>query len=540
MTNSLSIRNPEPLKTSNKATLSVEVDSQGVSPLVLVVPLGEGSDALMKPSEFRDKLKISVAKAEGAKAALDAKLSSPDRRVDATKPNRGLITLTRMNPSEQARFCVLLSNFTTNAAAGSAKLQLEDKDQKALADKTVTISDAKPRITKFVSTQYIFVKGTTPILSWETSPPGPSRLWRLSDNTEIAPKQPGGQEAEAKAGDRNFTRYRLDAMQGQAVTDSRILTLFSYARTQVRSYIAPGNEPALGLSGAEILGIYNYRNRLYAVVRNADPEKGASIWRSDIGFDPESWFPLTFERNGKKTPIMIPADAAARPGVVFDDKLYFMGGSSYDANLPGAEVGYFHFEANTWVDGEAVREEAWPKDDMPARMGHALLASPDGRRLWVAGGYNGDGGALNDVWVYDKDAAKWQKYQAAWEPRCLFGATFAGPNRQQLFIAGGFDSPGGYPTYDDIWRCDTTATNPVWSKLNYNLRRDPKNRIKQYSGCALAPLGEKVYALAAYRDVGEGATPFLVRINFANNEWVTGPPEDVGSDWVTETLDCYR
>ncbi|MGH7121739.1 MAG: hypothetical protein ACREFP_22570, partial [Acetobacteraceae bacterium] len=151
MTNSLSIRNPEPLKTSNKATLSVEVDSQGVSPLVLVVPLGEGSDALMKPSEFRDKLKISVAKAEGAKAALDAKLSSPDRRVDATKPNRGLITLTRMNPSEQARFCVLLSNFTTNAAAGSAKLQLEDKDQKALADKTVTISDAKPRITKFVS-----------------------------------------------------------------------------------------------------------------------------------------------------------------------------------------------------------------------------------------------------------------------------------------------------------------------------------------------------------------------------------------------------
>lgn len=538
MTATLEIRNPEPLKTGSKAALSVELDTQGDSQLFMIVPLGDGGGALMTPGEFTGKLQLSIAKADGAQPTPDARFGSPERRVDSANKSRGIIQLARRKPSLRERFCVLFEDFTTNAAAGSAELRLEDKDQKSLAARSVTIAGAQPRIIRFVSTAYNLLSGEEATLSWEISPPGGIRLRRLSDDADIKPEA-GGQTAKVEAGTGDFTRYRLDAMAGEKVTDSRVLTLFSYDYTRVRSYAGPGNQPDLGLSCAEILGVYNRRNRLYAVVRDADPQKGASIWSSDIGFDPSSWRPLTVERNGKPTPVMIPAEAATRPGVVFDDKLYFMGGSSYDANLPGTDVGYYHFEASTWVDGEAVRKEAWP-EDLTARMGHGLLASPDGSRLWVLGGYNGDGGALNDVWAYDKATAKWQRHPALWEPRCLFGATFAGPGRRELWIAGGFDSPGGYPTYDDIWHCDTTATNLAWSKLDYPLSRDPGNRIKQYRGCALAALGDGIYALAAYHDVDQGLRNFGLPIGFSNNRWIAGQPDEVGSDWVTGALDCYR
>lgn len=546
MTHALSIRNPEPLKTASKATLSVEVDTQGVSPLFLVVPLGAGAGALMTQGEFKDKLEISVAKADGAGDEPDADAGSSDKQVDPAKPDRGTIRIMRSDASTPARFCILLEDFTTNAAAGSAELHLEDMNRTSLAKTTVTISGARPRIMSFVSTKYDALTGKEITLSWEISPAGGAKLWRLLDNKEILP-EPGGKTAKVRAGADGFTRYRLDAMLGQEVTDSRVLTLFSYDHTQVKSSDSPGSDADLGLGRAEILGIYNHRNRLYAAIRDADPQKGTSIWLSDIGFDSESWRPLTVERNGKQIPIMIPAAAAARPGVVFDNKLYFMGGSSYDANLPGTEVGYFHFEANTWVDGDAVREETWPKD-MPARMGHALLASPDDSQLWVVGGYNGDGGAMNDVWVYDKNTGKWARHQASWEPRCLFGATFAGTEKkqdgtvkkQELWIAGGFDSPGGYPTYDDIWHCDTSQAKLTWEKLKSPLRRGPNPRIKQYCGCALAALGDQIYAFAAYSDVGEGLTKTVIRISFANNQWLREDLSNVGSDWVTGALDCYR
>lgn len=547
MTTKLELRNTEPFLTGKRHSLGVEVvDTKGVSPLFLVVPLGDGAGALMTESEFKN-VTLKVAKAAGAKKSPDVELSSDYRGIDSANRNRGTIEFVRRFSSRQESFCILLENFTTNAAAGSATLSLQDKNGTSLADdKDVVIAGAKPQIKSFVSTKYNALSGTEVILSWEISPPGGHRLRQLPDMTVIPDSGP--QQAKVMAGGAkkagrsdDFTCYQLEAMLGEVVTDSRLLTLYHYKRTQVDTDRGPGDHKDLGLSCGEILGIYKRLGRLYAVVRDADSVKGASIWWSVNGFDPASWQPLTVERNKKPVPIMIPADAAARPGVVFDDKLYFMGGSSYDANCPGADVGYFSFEANTWVDGEAVREETWPRD-MPARMGHGLLASPDGRQLWVIGGYNGDGGALNDIWVYAGSGWTQKQCQGTWwQPRCLFGATFAGPGRRELWIAGGFDSPGGYPTYDDLWRCDATETNLTWRKLDYPLRRDADNKTRQYCGCALATLGDQICALAAYHDVeGGGSLNYMTRISFANNQWRKGDEDRIGSDWVGGELDCYR
>jgi hypothetical protein len=523
MTTSLSVRNPDPLKTGNKQSLSVEVQTDQVSSLFLNLPLGDGKGALMTQAEF-NKANIKVQKADPKRGTLDA---TPGAKRIASG-NVGEFNVTRRRPANQEDFCILIEGFATNTnnAAGPVKLGLKDRDQNELASTTVGVIDAKPQIVSFVSDKYNALSGNKATLSWEIKPPGALRLRRLPD-TEIA-REPSTR-IEVMAGTGDFARYQLDAMVGEAVTDSRVITLHSFGQTQVKSYVGPGD-------GAEILGVYNRGNRLYAVVRDGDPEKGASIWRAAIGFDRESWEPLT--KTDKKTPIRIPVDAASRPGAVFDDKLYFMGGSSYDANYPGSDVGYFHFEANTWV-GEDIRDEAWPPA-MPARMGHGLLASPDGRRLWVLGGYNGDGGALKDVWVYDQ-ATKWAPHPAnvVWEPRCLFGATFHGA---ELWIAGGFDSPGGYPTYDDIWRLDTQTNN--WQKIATPLIKDPDNRVKQYCGCALAALDNQIYAFAAYRHVGQPSENNVIRIGFSNNQWQPNPVPGVSSDWVTSRelslVDCYR
>jgi hypothetical protein len=532
MTNSLSVRNPEPLKTANKQGLSVEVETEGASQLFLVVPLGDGAEALMTAAEFA-KARFSVAKADGAgKDPAEAEMGSHE--PDSTK-TRGIIEVTQ-NTRRQEKFCILIDGFTTNNAPGSVEVRLEDNNEEVLAKTTVKVEVVKPQIVSFVSNIYSALVDTTATLSWEIKPPGGHKLTPepVKDIKDI-----DSQHAEVKTG----ARYRLDAMVGDQVTDSRFLTLHSYDQTQVKTYPGPGDDTA------EILGVYNRLGRLYAVVRGSGTGEGASIWRTSVGFDRGSWERLLTKPGG--APIRIPADAAARPGAVFDDKLYFMGGSSYDANLPDRDVGYFHFEANIWVDAHSRSDEAWP-EAMPARMGHALLASPDGR-LWVIGGYNGDGGAMNDIWVYNKDAGqaadRWKKYQGPWEPRCLFGATFHG---RELWIAGGFDNPGGYPTYDDIWHLDTRAETNTWQKNRYPLRstRSEESRVQQFRGCALAALGDQIYAFAAYHNVDKGDgyeigdSNNVIKISFSSSEWRTTPLTGISSDWVTPqdlaSVDCYR
>ncbi len=532
MTTSLSIRNPDPLKTGREQTLSIEFETQDDSPLFLIVPLGEGAGALMTREEF-DKARVTVVPADPKRGKADARKTGQD----VGPGDVGTITITRRKPSQPETFCVLVESFNTGDRAGSVDLRVTDVDDKELAKTTVEVIDAKPQIVSFTSSRYTGLKGTSVTLSWEIEPSGDVRL-RMAD--EVIDVKPGSRQARVEI-DRNDVRFRLDAMSGGTVTDTSYVTIHPYNKTELRTYAGPGEDLGVDdLGCGEILGLYAHGNRLHAVVRDRKEDKTASLWVTRQGFDRAHWEPRTSDRDGRKQ-IRIPVGAASRPGAVFDGKLYFMGGSSYDANRPGNDVGYFHFEANTWVDGEADGDEAWPREMRP-RMGHGLVASPDGQSLWVLGGYNGDGGAMNDIWVYDKDARKWTPQAAPpWEPRCLFGVAFQGP---RLWISGGFDSPGGYPTYDDIRYLDTRSKTNTWQKIDSPLVQAPDNRKKQYCGSALAGLDTEVYAFAAYRRVEGRDDNSVIKIAYSNREWGTTPLTGISSDWVTSrglpSLDCYR
>lgn len=542
MTTSLSIRNQESLTTGGKHRLSIEVNAEEDAPLFLWIPLGKGAGALMTDDEFKKPGMFSVAKAE---------LEHPNAEIAAISVDgdNGKIKIELVDDNKPARFCIYTGGFETNDTPGSVTLHLKNLARKVLADTEVEVVDAPPRIVKFESDKYCVKVNSSVNLKWKIEPPGGFELWSLAENRIIESAESGsdGDEHKVKATG-SEARFRLNAKSGEKVTDTSFLTVSTFEGTAVKSEPEFFEDKKLGLGCAEILGVYAHGDWLYAVVRDRKPNNGATLWRTQRGFVSEDWKPLTKGPDGGHKPIKIPVEAASRPGAVFDDKLYFMGGSSFDDNFSGTDVGYFHFETNTWVDVKPGADEAW-STKMKPRMGHGLVVSPDGQTLWVIGGYN-DAGALDDIWIYEKGKG-WRSPGTLKlpQPRCLFGVTFNGP---QLWIGGGFENPGG-DTFDDLWYLDTSEIEGGWqwrNAMGATLLPETAEKGQQYCGCALAAMGNAVYAFAAYSVVRGADTLFtrefkarVRRFTPTGNKWQADSIYEQG-DWVTSTklppLDCYR
>jgi hypothetical protein len=542
MTTSISI-DPETLTTGSDKDLAIKIDTKDTQYLFLLVPLGDGPEALLTEQEFnRVRSNWKIAKADGADSKPpDAELGEPTVQEGEHK---GVVPITRNDPGTAVSFRILVEKFTPRGVSNSIKLEVRDSSVELLAEKEVEVIDALPKIKKFTADRYIRGSGQVTELSWVIEPKGAHRL--LLDGEALhAGDGETGKRPVSKSG-----TYRLEALVGDQVADKRSVTLYFSSGTELKSpSFGPQNAPAGSLVCAEILGIYEHNARLYAVVRDTSGDK-ASLWCTERSFNREDWVPVTSDG----APVTIPVDAASRPGALFDNRLYFMGGSSYDADCPGSEVGYFIFEPPTWVDlgtREAWLNSASEPPFIKPRMGHALLAAPDGRHLWVVGGYNGDGGAMNDIWVYDRITGKWaQRLSPPWEPRCVFGAAFCGST---LWIAGGFDSPGGYPTYDDIWYCDTSQRSDTWIRARASdtatsglslIPGSGSSHERQYRGCALAASGNQVYAFVSYYTLDDQrGHDDVVKIYPVTNGWrVQELP--VSSDWATSDrlvpLDCTR
>lgn len=551
MTSSLVVRNPIPLMpgkgpTGNGQSLALGIESDDAAPLYLRIPLGDGDGALMTQEAFLTaykNTKISLEKITPQNKA-DISLASAEVEPSGTF---GRITVRKNRAALLAKFAIAIQDFSvgkTGKVTVSLAGMVGDTETE-LATTEITVAGASPRILSFSSTHYQARSGTPVTLSWQidgTTATTGYRLKGLSGGTVITQAFGAGSATGAKkimAGTGNPDEFQLEALDGDLVKDTRRLTVHTNEQTILRNYFGPGDNDHLGLKQAEILGVYNRGGSVYAVVRDQDPTKGASIWKGQdwLKVNPaegkESWKPLTVKNaNHEEEAVLIPAEAATRPGVIFEDRLYFMGGSSYEVNERGKSVGYLSFEMNVWVDDPAD-DHRWPAD-MPARMGHSLLASPDGSRLWVIGGHDG-GSALNDVWVYQKGAG-WKQHSETnpvpWASRCLAGAAFLG---RTLWIAGGFDNPGGDPSYDDIWYLDS-QTGGQWTQAQSPLR--VKRGIveqQQFRGCALAASGDNIYVFSSYFDVvGGGGEPHheIGKLEHSGGSWSVTPLGIGSVDWI--------
>jgi hypothetical protein len=210
---------------------------------------------------------------------------------------------------------------------------------------------------------------------------------------------------------------------------------------------------------------------------------------------------------------------ARRPGVIFGDKLWLMGGDCCHPDFPGSEMAYYDLNAGSWqVVGEGD-PRAWPKD-MAKRMGHAVAAVPFKIRLWVMGGWSQNGGACGDIWEFNSqgpDGVFWTQQNKNWEQQCLFGTA---ATNHAVWTAGGFASPGGTAEAWQIRRYDKSTEK--W-EAPANLSIQKKAGYENAQSCATV-----LFALDKKKDEKKDETedlPSGIATLYNSGEYVHRLPE---------------
>jgi hypothetical protein len=516
----LKVANIAPLLANEaKQSLYLTVTSDGYQNITLSGQLGEGAADLMTVTEF-NKLKKNINLTPRSNATMS------DPSVIKLK---WLIDIT-FKAKKPWQIQLNFENFTASTE-GKTTIEVKEKGKNdLLRDVNVTKTKITSRIKSFVSDKYNFTSNGNKLtagqfkLSWEIDP-------ESSDlGLELYEKKIGPSESKidisntARSVTLNVdreTEYRLKLTTGAGQSlkslDERRLRIHAFSQNTFVGY-----SPPLAKPGGGIFGFYAHQGSatlreafLLALLQDGPNEPSASLWKTNQGFDAGEW-----KQVGQN--VSIPLDAARRPGIIFKDKFWLVGGdcSSADPRREGFNVSWCNLTTDkcTFFDfvREGIPDDKWPPD----RMGHALVKRDEGH-LWVMGGFAQDGGARNDIWEFD--GQDWTKLAVAdplWAPRCLFGAT---ATSDAIWIAGGFDSPGAGTSYDDIWRYD--KKNSKWGKLINTIR--PGNGEPQYCACTLFTLYDNPCAITTYNWPSTGRILHhlndLKPVGVGGSSWVNTP-----------------
>jgi hypothetical protein len=182
--------------------------------------------------------------------------------------------------------------------------------------------------------------------------------------------------------------------------------------------------------------LFNATNLLYAIFRLRFADKVTTfLFQTQNPFGGWRFVKSTVPHQAG----FIPEGFATSPGVYCDDKLWLIGGSQIDPDNTSNHVWCFDPKKSAWEDRGAAN---WPP-----RMGHAVqvVFEDQKEQIWVMGGRDEAGNALNDVWALDgKDPLP----QKAWEPRCLFNTAVYD---KKIWLYGGAKEPFSAELYDDLY-----------------------------------------------------------------------------------------
>lgn len=488
----------KPLDVGRRQSLTLQVTSDEAESVTVVIPLGPGGAALMTEDEFK---------------ALEIDFDPPDTQLTPTTRD-GAARLRLVGDAEIAGELCLHDFLVTTA--GTVEIRVDDHDGKTLATTQVKKASTPPRIERFEAAPYNLPRGGTVKLTWEIRPDPGDDLELFIDENRL--------DLRARALTRQVSgltdvTLSLRNKAGQAIAQ-RQLRIHAFGRSGFDGYqlTIPAGSPR------KIMGIHAGDGFLCVLLR--EDNAFASLWKTANGFS-DSWGMWREEHwqsgGSAPSPLRIPLLAARRPGVIFQDRLWLIGGDWCHPDRPLSRVGSYDFQA----DG-SFRDEVAP---WPARMGHAVIRTDD-RHIWVAGGWRQGGGALNDIWQFN--GTNWTKLPAPpWRPRCLFGAAATATD---VWIAGGFDVPGG-KTYDDIW-C-FSKSKKEWKKIDPILR---EKEDRQYVAGSLFVLRDIPYALTVEYDPNASEyLVFLRKIYNSDGKWAKEVYEvkDEHATGIFEMLDYY-
>jgi hypothetical protein len=548
MTANLTVVTRDKLIAGQRQTLTLEITTEGHPNVFLIVPIGDSAAALMATSadNFRAKVKTKVALLNNPKQVrLD-----DERGATQTE---GWVKFI-ISGGQSTTFAMSFQDFFVPKAPGTASITLKDRNGNILVDRggktpaqvSAEKIEAKQAImiSSFTAKPYNLVKGGTVILSWILDPQNGG--YQYGRDFVLVP---GPDEQPTCQFDKQNRRVWSARLQVKGTTDCILQTLVngeksdlrqvqihSFGKSAFESYQLRCRTARSQLDAVGVVGLHVHpeNGRLYVLLR--EDADSATLWSTAHGFsaDAKEWTP---EVDGRGRTICIPVQAARRPGVIFQKKLWLMGGDSCHPDRPGSEVGYYDFQATTWFGGDQ-----WP-NLIGERMGHAVVVVDD--RLWVIGGWSQNGGARNDIWEFDGvDASQRESWtqlpQPNWMPRCLFGATVTS---SAVWVAGGFRIPGGAPTYDDILRWDKTTKR--WEAVEQiSLSPDKTDKDRRYQLCAatLLPLDDQPCAVTTFFDSND--SNYVRSIRFIKNERggvaTRYDIEDTSMEGVLLGLDYYR
>lgn len=450
------------LDVGRQQSLALEIKSDADGSITVVIPLGSGAAALMTEEQF-------------GQTTIDCNFDPPD--VQVTPTVRDGVARLRVGSGGAVAGEVCLEGFLV-AVAGTVEIRAVDFNNNTLAKTSVTKAATPPVIESFEADPYNLPNGGEIELDWRICPEPADDMAlfigdRLVDSGPPVKRQVAGQTA--------FT-LSLRSRTGQVISQRQ---LWVHAKDHTGFYGYKLKLPSGPPRG--IIGVHAGNGFLYVLVREDDAV--ASLWKTTNGFDLSVWQEaLWTSGDAAPIPLRIPLAAARRPGVIFQNKLWLLGGDCCNPDLPLARVGSHDFRP----EHGGFRDEAAP---WPARMGHAVFT--DGTHIWVVGGWRQGGGALNDIWLFN--GMTWMRLpDPPWRPRCLFGAT---ATSTEVWIAGGFDTPGG-KTYDDIWRY--AKSSKKWEKLDAKLCQKDEH---QYVAGSMFALRDQPRAFTVHYDPDTGRYP---------------------------------
>lgn len=236
---------------------------------------------------------------------------------------------------------------------------------------------------------------------------------------------------------------------------------------------------------------------------------------------------LSDEEKNKLKPFVTSPLMHMRSAGELHGRLFFIGGSYIQPMECNNSIAIINLDAEA---GSRVVI----KDKLPwsSRTGHCCEIFPHGDhdKIWLMGGVDEWGKALNDIWV-SGDGKEWDNInengsvntnkntpvKMQWEPRCLAGTTIELNNngeKRELWIGGGFSEAGGKVT-SDIWK---------WNKNNWTQITPLKINNNSYLSSGLSFLGKDtidstgIFLLGGYEE-NENKKKYFYKVTLSNGKY---------------------
>jgi|SRR5579859_886464 len=287
--------------------------------------------------------------------------------------------------------------------------------------------------------------------------------------------------------------------------------------------------------------LFNVNDKsLYAIFQHDfDGGKRALLFQTENPF--AGWNFVKSSVSGQEG--SIPEGFATSPGLCFDNRLWLIGGSQIDADITSNEVWRLNLEG----PGKGVWEnlsEKWQAPVWSQRMGHAVVEF--GGHIWVMGGLDEYGKALNDVWALDaaKEGSEWRNLgNALWGPRCLISPTVY---EDQIWVYGGTTEPKTSNLYDDLYAYSKgrSFSEGRWEEKKITAVIRGNESRKPVASC-LQVFQEKFYLFGKFQTVAESDKSYLVEslafsLSSLDSRTWSRFPSDRLQNWWGDTTCSYQ